>query len=198
MQVIPRFISRAPDGVSDEKEFLAEYFNDPSEMFGNIFLKGYQWPFDAAKAIGGSSIIDILVYIEIMEKGRRVYLDFRADPEGFSIDALLEEARNYLLKSKATQDTPIARLEAMNPPSIELYQEHGIDLTEKALEIAVCAQHNNGGLSANIWWESTNTRHFFPIGEVNGSHGVNRPGGSALEFRAGRRDQGGGICCQPV
>ncbi len=28
--------------------------------------------------------------------------------------------------------------------------------------------------------ESTNFKHFFPIGEVNGSHGVNRPGGSAL------------------
>jgi hypothetical protein len=48
------------------------------------------------------------------------------------------------------------------------------------LEIAVCAQHNNGGLSGNIWWESTNISHLFPIGEVNGTHGVTRPGGSAL------------------
>jgi succinate dehydrogenase/fumarate reductase flavoprotein subunit len=31
----------------------------------------------------------------------------------------------------------------------------------------------------NIWWES-NIRNLFPIGEVNGSHGVYRPGGSAL------------------
>jgi len=50
----------------------------------------------------------------------------------------------------------------------------------EALEIAVCAQHNNGGLAGNIWWESTNAKHLFAVGEVNGSHGVARPGGSAL------------------
>jgi succinate dehydrogenase/fumarate reductase flavoprotein subunit len=68
----------------------------------------------------------------------------------------------------------------MNPGAVELYREHGIDLNSEPLEIAVCAQHNNGGLAGNIWWESTNIKHLFPIGEVNGSHGVNRPGGSAL------------------
>jgi succinate dehydrogenase/fumarate reductase flavoprotein subunit len=68
----------------------------------------------------------------------------------------------------------------MNPGPVALYAEHGIDLTTEPLEIAVCAQHNNGGLAANHWWESVNIRHLFPIGEVNGSHGVYRPGGSAL------------------
>jgi succinate dehydrogenase/fumarate reductase flavoprotein subunit len=43
----------------------------------------------------------------------------------------------------------------------------------------VCVQHNNGGLKAGIWWES-DLRHLFPVGEVNGSHGVYRPGGAAL------------------
>ena len=53
-------------------------------------------------------------------------------------------------------------------------------ILEKILfEIAICAQHNNGGLKGNIWWES-DLRHLFPVGEVNGSHGVYRPGGSAL------------------
>jgi succinate dehydrogenase/fumarate reductase flavoprotein subunit len=56
---------------------------------------------------------------------------------------------------------------------------NGIDLTKEYLEIAVCAQHNNGGLVGNIWWES-NLLHFFPVGEVNGTFGVYRPGGSAL------------------
>ncbi|MGM0680565.1 MAG: preprotein translocase subunit YajC, partial [Pseudomonadota bacterium] len=32
----------------------------------------------------------------------------------------------------------------------------------------------NGGLAGNIWWESENIRHLFPVGEVNGSHGVYR------------------------
>jgi succinate dehydrogenase/fumarate reductase flavoprotein subunit len=30
-----------------------------------------------------------------------------------------------------------------------------------------------------MWWES-NIRGFFPVGEVNGTHGIYRPGGSAL------------------
>ncbi|HOS38496.1 MAG TPA: hypothetical protein PLG31_02085, partial [Spirochaetota bacterium] len=40
-------------------------------------------------------------------------------------------------------------------------------------------QHVNGGLCGDIWWES-NVRNLFPVGEANGSHGVYRPGGAAL------------------
>jgi succinate dehydrogenase/fumarate reductase flavoprotein subunit len=180
MQVIPRFISRAADGISDEQEFMRSYFSSPGEMSGKIFLKGYQWPFDARKVIGGSSMIDLLVYMETIVKGRRVYLDFLRNPEGFSFDEIPEEAFTYLKRSNALLATPMERLFSMNPGAVELYREHKIDLTKEPLEVAVCAQHNNGGLAGNIWWESTNLQHLFPIGEVNGSHGVNRPGGSAL------------------
>ena len=68
----------------------------------------------------------------------------------------------------------------MNPGAVELYRNHKIDLSNEPLEVAVCAQHNNGGLAGNLWYESINLKHLFPIGEVNGSHGVTRPGGSAL------------------
>ena len=56
-----------------------------------IFLKGYQWPFDARKAQEGSSRLDLLVYQETKCKGRRVWLDFTRDPLGdaFSLDALV-------------------------------------------------------------------------------------------------------------
>jgi succinate dehydrogenase/fumarate reductase flavoprotein subunit len=37
MQVIPRFISRAADGISDEREFLPDYFGSVSEMNGKVF-----------------------------------------------------------------------------------------------------------------------------------------------------------------
>ncbi len=180
MQVIPRFISVSAEGARDEQEFLRPYYDSAGQMNGNVFLKGYQWPFDARKVIGGSSLIDLLVYIETMVKARKVYLDFRSNPQDYSLVELPEEARNYLSRSNALQATPIERLLAMNPAAVELYKEHGIDLAAEPLEIAVCAQHNNGGLAGNIWWESTNIRHLFPVGEVNGSHGVNRPGGSAL------------------
>jgi succinate dehydrogenase/fumarate reductase flavoprotein subunit len=180
MQVVPRFVSTEADGQSDPREFLREYFDTPGDMHSMVFLKGYQWPFDSRKAAGGSSIVDILVYKETVLTGRRVFLDFRENPEGFAFDRLSDEARLYLEKSQGLQDTPIARLAAMNPGAIALYREHGIDITSEPLEIAVCAQHNNGGLAANHWWESVNIAHLFPVGEVNGSHGAYRPGGAAL------------------
>jgi len=180
MQVIPRFISTAADGLSDTREFFDTFFASPGERDSLVFLKGYQWPFDARKAAGGSSILDILVYQETVIMGRRVFLDYRANPSGFSYDGLSAEARDYLARSKATTGNPLDRLRTMNPKAIELYREHGIDLAGEPLEIAVCAQHNNGGLSGGIWWESTNIAHLFPIGEVNGSHGIYRPGGAAL------------------
>ena len=180
MQVLPRFVSTAADGVSDEREFLLDYYGDPNAMNSMIFLKGYQWPFDVRKIPDGSSQIDLLVHEETVKKGRRVFLDFRTNTENLDFAALSAEAREYLGKSGACFGTPIERLEKMNPGAIELYRDHNIDLSKDKLEIAVCAQHNNGGLAGNIWYESVNVPHLFPIGEVNGSHGVTRPGGSAL------------------
>ena len=187
MQVLPRFISTDQQG-NDEQEFLNPFFSTMATLTTDIFLKGYQWPFDPRKVPEfGSSIIDILVYNETVLRGRRVYMDFRSNPSNagnprlqpFSFEVLEEEAYKYLQASNALLPTPIERLQKMNPLAIELYREHGIDITKEPLEIAVCAQHNNGGLKGNIWWES-DVRHFFPIGEANGSHGVYRPGGSAL------------------
>jgi succinate dehydrogenase/fumarate reductase flavoprotein subunit len=180
MQVVPKFISTDADGKSNPCEFMRDYFSDIGTMHSMVFLKGYQWPFDSKKIVGGSSIVDILVYIETAIKGRRVFLDYRANPEGFDFKKLDEEPFSYLENSKAFQATPIERLAHMNPGAIGLYKDHGIDITKEPLEVAVCAQHNNGGLAGNPWWESVNIKHLFPVGEVNGSHGVARPGGSAL------------------
>jgi len=184
-QAIPRYFSTKLDG-SDEKEFLNEYFPTMGKLATAIFLKGYQWPFDVGKIKNyGSSLIDILVYQENILKGRRVSLDFRKNPtanhklEEFNLNNLDAEAHTYLKKGEALLDTPFARLKQMNSLAVNLYRQHGINLGKEPLEIAVCAQHNNGGLVGNIWWES-NIKHLFPIGEVNGSHGVHRPGGSAL------------------
>jgi len=184
-QVIPRYVSTDKDG-QDEREFLNDYFPNMEKLATAIFLKGYQWPFDPRKVRNyGSSLIDILVYQETVLKGRRVFLDFTRNPigggilEDFSFDLLDEEAYTYLEKSGALFGTPIERLKKMNQPAIGLYMDRGIDITKEHLEIAVCAQHNNGGMKGNIWWES-NIKHLFPVGEVNGTHGVYRPGGSAL------------------
>lgn len=180
MQVLPRFVSVNSNG-KDEKEFLYDFFTDEGELLSNVFLKGYQWPFDVRKVSHGSSIIDILVYLEQC-KGRRVFLDFRSNPdntEEINYAILAPEAREYLVKAGACFGKPIDRLAHMNAPAVEFYRDKGVDLYTSMLEIALCAQHNNGGLSVNCWWE-TNIPHFFAVGEVAGTHGVYRPGGSAL------------------
>jgi len=184
MQAIPRIFSTDKKG-GDEREFLAGYFPSISKIATNIFLKGYQWPFDPQRIENHqSSLIDVLVFSET-QKGRRVFMDFLHNPAGsdstetFDIEQLKPVARQYLEEAGALQETPIERLLAMNPPAIEIYRENGIDLHTEPLEIAVCAQHNNGGFAVNKWWES-NIAGTFVIGEMAGTHGVKRPGGSAL------------------
>jgi succinate dehydrogenase/fumarate reductase flavoprotein subunit len=184
MQAIPRIFSADADG-RDEREFLTGFFPTMSRMATNIFLKGYQWPFDPQRISGlQSSLVDILVFNET-QKGRRVFMDFLKNPVGgpamrpFDLHELEAEALTYLTRAGALQQTPIERLAHMNPPAIDIYKENGIDLHAEPLEIAVCAQHNNGGFAVNRWWEST-IPHTFVIGEMAGTHGVKRPGGSAL------------------
>lgn len=180
MQAIPRFFSTDADG-GNERDFLADFFPTTEAMAEAIFLKGYQWPFDAQRVEGHqSSLIDLLVLGQ-MHKGRRVFLDFRSNPGGssFRLDKLAAEPLAYLTAAGALQPLPIERLEKMNPPAVEIFRRHGIDLAAAPLEIAVCAQHNNGGFAVNHWWESS-IRHTFVIGEMAGTHGIRRPGGAAL------------------
>ncbi|MDM8006792.1 MAG: FAD-binding protein [Phycisphaerae bacterium] len=184
-QVIPRYYSTSADG-KDEQEFLNPWFDSMSTLATDIFLKGYQWPFDHDKIANfGSSLIDILVQNEMVNRGRRVFMDFRENPratdglQAFRLADLKPEALAYLQKSGAMQATPIERLAHMNQPSIDLYRQMGVDLWKEPLEIGVCSQHCNGGFAVDAWWEST-VPHLFVVGELAGTHGVKRPGGSAL------------------
>lgn len=178
MQAIPRFISTDSRG-GDEREFLNEYFLDAGEMHTKVFLKGYEWPFDARRASSGSSLIDMLVYNERCIRNRRVFLDFTRNPHGLDFSQIEIEAREYLERAGALFGKPIDRLIHMNEPAYAFYRDRGADLQETPLEIAVCAQHNNGGLSVDCWWR-TNIEGFFAVGEASATHGVYRPGGSAL------------------
>lgn len=180
MQVLPRFVSVDPDGT--EHEFLSEFYPDLGECLSKIFRKGYEWPFDSRKAQNGSSVIDLLVFRETKLYGRRVYLDFRKNPLGLDAlpyDALDADAYGYLKSAGALFGTPLQRLSHMNHPAIELYASKGVDLSTEMLEIALCAQHNNGGIDVDLWWQSS-IPGVFVAGEAAGTHGVYRPGGSAL------------------
>lgn len=177
-QALPRYVSTDADG-GDEREFLLEYLS-PAEMLRFTFLKGYQWPFDARK-LPGSSQVDIYTYIETSLKGRRVFLDYRTNPGGLEsgFGLLSGECRAYLENSGALFGTPYERLFKMNPGAIELYRAHGIDLEKDILEVAVCAQHMNGGLEVDAWWR-TRVEGLYACGEAAGTFGAYRPGGSAL------------------
>lgn len=180
MQVLPRLVS--VDEAGKEREFLWEYFFEPYEALSMLFLKGYQWPFDIKKVAEGSSVIDLLVYRESVMRGRRVYLDFTKNPFGFEnieFEKLSAEAYDYLKKADACFGTPIERLCKMNAPAIELYRSKGLDISKEYLEIALSAQHCNGGVAVNANWESR-LRGLYAVGEAAGTHGITRPGGSAL------------------
>lgn len=183
-QVLPRYVSRDADG--DEREFLDDVFASGEEMLQAIFSKGYEWPFDPKKTVrGGSSRIDLAVERE-RQAGRRVFLDYTRNPSyavlggRLALSRLPAPAAEYLEKSGALLDTPIERLEKMNRPAIDLYAAHGIDLSREVLEIAVSAQHCNGGIAVKRSRESTTLGNFYAVGECAGTFGVYRPGGSAL------------------
>jgi succinate dehydrogenase/fumarate reductase flavoprotein subunit len=183
-QVIPRYV--AVDEKGNEEEFLCSFFSSIKNLGRAVFLKGYQWPFDPGKIAGeGSSLVDLAIYIEKRLNGKRIYLDFTRNPRGndriglFSPDEIDETARDYLSKSKALGATPVERLLQINPLAYELYKSQNIDLSKEYLEIDVVPQHHNGGAEVNLWWE-TSLKHLFAVGECAGTHGVQRPGGSAL------------------
>ena len=176
-QALPRYISIDTDGV--EREFLPGYLDSPRQALDMVFLKGYQWPFDVRR-LGGSSRVDMAVHSEI-NKGRRVYMDFRVNPTGLEhgFGDLSPEAYHYLESSGALLGAPIQRLAKMNQPAVDLYMKNGIDLYKQPLEVAVCAQHCNGGVEVDINWES-GVKGLYAVGEAAGTLGVYRPGGSAL------------------
>ncbi len=180
MQVLPRFVSLDEEG--NEYEFLSDYFVNPYEALSMVFLKGYQWPFDSAKVFEGSSVIDLLVFNESKIKGRKVFLDFTKNPFGLQdieFSKLSPEAYDYLKRANALIGTPIERLSEMNMPAVDFYKSKGVDLEKEYLEIALSSQHHNGGASVDFNWQ-TNVTGLFAIGECAGTHGITRPGGSAL------------------
>ncbi|MCI1955262.1 MAG: FAD-binding protein [Oscillospiraceae bacterium] len=177
-QVLPRYVS--VDAQGNRREFLTDYGMSPAEAVNMVFLKGYQWPFDAAKK-DASSRVDLCVYEETAVKGRKVFLDFRKNPAGLAegFQNLSEEAYRYLKNSGALLATPIERLKKMNPLAVRLYRDHSINLETDLLEISVCAQHHNGGIQVDPNWE-TAVEELYVAGEAAGTFGVHRPGGSAL------------------
>lgn len=161
-EALPRFVAVDEDG-SHANEFLLAYFEDPNVLFDIQRLKASQWAFDAKKVrTDGTSLLDLLIYHEISMKGRRVFIDYRANPRGY------EE-----------ESTPAERLLKMSPKAYQTLLDKGIDPANRPIEICTAISHHNGGLLVDYNWES-NLKHLFPIGEASGTHGTVSPAGASI------------------
>ncbi|KUF10711.1 oxidoreductase [Pseudoponticoccus marisrubri] len=183
VQAIPHIYS--VDETGTEHHFLADYYRTTQELASNVFRKGYQWPFHATRMLDfRSSLVDLAIFRE-GQKGRRVFMDFNRNPLPvpgdlpFSLDRLDEDVATYLGTAGADQVQPIDRLRHMNPLAIELYRRYKVDIAADPLEFAVNNQHMNGGIAVDTWGRS-NISGIYAVGEAAGTHGVTRPGGSAL------------------
>lgn len=183
VQVMPHLYSQDAEGR--EHHFLADYYRSTQELASNVFRKGYQWPFHATRMLDfGSSLVDLAILRE-SARGRRVFMDFNRNPlpvpgdAPFSLSRLDPDVSTYLAKAGVDQALPIDRLRHMNPLAIELYRRYKIDIAAAPLEFAVNNQHMNGGVAVDIWGRS-DVAGLYAVGEAAGTHGVTRPGGSAL------------------
>lgn len=183
VQALPHIYS--VDAKGCEHAFLGDYYRTTRELASNVFRKGYQWPFHATRMLNfGSSLVDLAIHRE-SAAGRRVFMDFKRNPEPvpgdkpFSLADLDEDVRIYLGNAGASQALPIDRLRHMNPLAIELYRRYKIDIAAEPLEFAVNNQHMNGGIAVDTWGR-TNLAGCYAVGEAAGTHGVTRPGGAAL------------------
>ncbi len=181
MRAIPRLVN------SEGEEFLAQYFpagTSAAEIANTVFLKGASWPVSYEHK---THIIDIALYKE-WKAGRRTFLDFGRNPQGFSFEWLTAE-NQARYRSEMTMDlgealrnkTPLERLREINQPSIDWFAEYGINLMKGDLiEVAACAQHFQGGIKINAQARTT-VPGVWAAGETaGGQHGANRPGGNAL------------------
>jgi succinate dehydrogenase / fumarate reductase flavoprotein subunit len=181
MRAIPRFLN------DEGQEFLPDYFSPETpakEIYNLVFEKGASWPASVEKK---THLIDVAVFKE-MTKGYRIFLDYRTNPRDFrfqDLKALWQERYKREMKNKKNDkernESPLRRLEEINPDSIQWLKEYGIDLhAGDRIEIAPAVQHFQGGVKIG---ERANTslKGLYAAGEcAGGQHGANRPGGNAL------------------
>jgi succinate dehydrogenase / fumarate reductase flavoprotein subunit len=181
MRAVPRFLNEKGE------EFLKNYLPraiSTAEIINLIFEKGSSWPVSLDKR---THLIDVAMFKEI-DRGLRVFLDYRVNPEGFRFQDLNPKWQQRYEKEikdpiplEERARSPLDRLAEINPESIEWLKENGINLEAgEQIEIAPCIQHFQGGVKIRAK-ANTSLKGLFAAGEcVGGQHGANRPGGNAL------------------
>jgi len=121
-------------------------------------------------------------------KGRKVYLDYSRNPQSLKWKKLSEVIGWYkgikgidLSKEKGLKDSPLLRLQRINPEAVSWLKERGINLIKgDKIEIAPAVQHFQGGVKIKQRAQ-TSIKGLYTAGEcAGGQHGANRPGGNAL------------------
>ena len=158
MTSLPRFISI--DGSGVEHEFLVEAGLGREDIEKLLILKGNEWAFDVRKT-EGSSKLDILVLDEI-RKGRKVYLD-------------------YMHSLKTGAETPASIIRRENYLLASYLSDRGADISRNYIEVTVGAEHFNGGIAVDSWWQS-NVEGLFAIGEASSATGIYSPTGSSFNM----------------
>jgi succinate dehydrogenase / fumarate reductase flavoprotein subunit len=180
MRALPRLVNDAGD------EFLPRYMPgaSPARIYETLFAKGASWPVSYDEP---SHVIDIAVAQE-QSHGRRVYMDYARNPEALDMAAMPGHIRDWYSGAEgsgsglgASLNTPLARLQAINRPSIDWLAERGVRLEAgDMIEIAPAVQHFQGGVKIRAQAQTT-LPGLYAAGEVaGGQHGANRPGGNAL------------------
>ncbi len=177
MRALPRLVNDL------DQAFLLKYLDtdDQSRACDLLFRKGASWPVSLEEP---THIIDIAVAAEIAQ-GRRVFLDYARNPQDYAPRRLGPAVQDWYAKRGYRlgddDDTPLARLCAINPQSVAWLAEHGIDLDiEAKVEVAPAAQHFQGGIRIRTD-ASTTVAGLYAAGETaGGQHGANRPGGNSL------------------
>lgn len=163
-KALPRIISVNSQG-QDACEFLPAYFGSHRQFYVLMRQKGKAWSFNADRLSPGnpdrSSLLDLLIDREISSKGRHVFLDYTANPEGINEKTL-----------------PCQRLKNLYPEAYEALLDFNIDPSVSMIEIGVCQVHHNGGLMTDHHYETT-LPHLFAVGEAAGpENSVNKLGES--------------------
>lgn len=177
MRALPRLVNHR------DQAFLTRYLRpeDRAEACDLLFAKGASWPVSLEEP---THVIDVAVAAEIAQ-GRRVFLDYALNPMGYTPGQLGESVRHWYAERGyalgAEDDTPLARLRAINPESVTWLANRGVDLDSGAkVEVALAAQHFQGGIKIGANG-GTSVDGLYAAGETaGGQHGANRPGGNAL------------------
>lgn len=111
-------------------------------------------------------------------------MDYRVNPGNLEKDrdlpyaSMIPEAKEYLSQAGACFGTPIERLKHMNEPAILFYQDHHVDLFKERLRLPYVPNIITVVCPPTIYGKPISG--LYAIGEVCASHGVTRPGGTAL------------------